>query len=110
MLDTLRSIVQEVSAATDLSAALKVVVTRIRNAMHSEVSSVYLYDADAKRYVLMATKGLNQSAVGQVSLGSSEGLVGLVGSREELVNVEDAPAHPRYVYLAETGEEKYHAF
>ena len=110
MLDTLRSIVQEVSAASDLSAALKVVVTRIRNAMHSEVSSVYLYDADAKRYVLMATKGLNQNAVGQVSLGSSEGLVGLVGSREELVNIEDAPAHPRYVYLAETGEEKYHAF
>lgn len=110
MLDTLRSIVQEVSAATDLSAALKVVVTRIRNAMHSEVSSVYLYDAETKRYVLMATKGLNQDAVGRVSLGSSEGLVGLVGSREELLNTEDAPGHPRYVYLSETGEEKYHSF
>jgi phosphotransferase system enzyme I (PtsP) len=110
MLDILRSIVQEVSAAKDLSHALEVVVTRIRNAMHTEVSSVYLYDAEAKRYFLMATKGLNQRAVGKVSLGSSEGLVGLVGSREELVNVEDAPAHPRYVYLSETGEEKYYAF
>ena len=110
MLDTLRSIVQEVSAATDLSDALKVVVTRIRNAMRTEVSSVYLYDAETKRYSLMATKGLNQNAVGNVSLATSQGLVGLVGSREELVNTEDAPAHPRYHYLSETGEEKYHSF
>jgi phosphotransferase system enzyme I (PtsP) len=102
--------VQEVSAATDLSDALKVVVTRIRNAMHTEVSSVYLYDSEAKRYSLMATKGLNQDAVGKVSLGSSQGLVGLVGSREELINTEDAPGHPRYHYLSETGEEKYHSF
>ncbi len=110
MLDTLRSIVQEVSAATDLSDALKVVVTRIRNAMRTEVSSVYLYDPETKRYSLMATKGLNQDAVGKVSLASSQGLVGLVGSREELINTEDAPAHPRYFYLSETGEEKYHSF
>jgi len=110
MLDTLRSIVQEVSAATDLSSALKVVVTRIRNAMRTEVSSVYLYDPESKRYSLMATKGLNQDAVGKVSLASSQGLVGLVGSREELINTEDAPAHPRYFYLSETGEEKYHSF
>jgi phosphotransferase system enzyme I (PtsP) len=110
MLDTLRSIVQEVSAATDLSDALKVVVTRIRNAMHTEVSSVYLYDADTKRYSLMATKGLNQDAIGKVSLASSQGLVGLVGSREELINTENAPAHPRYHYLSETGEEKYYSF
>lgn len=110
MLDTLRSIVQEVSAATDLSDALKVVVTRIRNAMRTEVSSVYLYNPDEKRYVLMATKGLNQQAVGQVSLNSSQGLVGLVGTREEPINTEDAPAHPKYFYLSETGEEKYHSF
>ncbi|MBL4799078.1 MAG: phosphoenolpyruvate--protein phosphotransferase [Oleispira sp.] len=110
MLDTLRSIVQEVSAATDLSSALEVVVTRIRNAMRTEVSSVYLYDSESKRYSLMATKGLNQNAVGNVSLATSQGLVGLVGSREELINTEDAPAHPRYHYLSETGEEKYHAF
>lgn len=110
MLDTLRSIVQEVSAATGLDEALKVVVTRIRNAMRTEVSSVYLYDPETKRYALMATKGLNQNAVGKVSLATSQGLVGLVGSREELINTEDAPAHPRYYYLSETGEEKYHSF
>ncbi|HEY1030111.1 MAG TPA: phosphoenolpyruvate--protein phosphotransferase, partial [Pseudomonas sp.] len=39
-----------------------------------------------------------------------EGLVGLVGSREEPLNLEDAASHPRYRYFAETGEERYASF
>ncbi|MCA6062082.1 phosphoenolpyruvate--protein phosphotransferase [Thalassolituus marinus] len=110
MLDILRRIVQEVSAATDLSDALKVVVARIREAMATEVCSVYLYDSDAKRYVLMATEGLKQEAVGRVSLSSSQGLVGLVGSREEPINVDNAPEHPRFHFLSETGEDPFLSF
>ena len=110
MLDILRRIVQEVSAATDLSDALKVVVARIREAMATEVCSVYLYDADAKRYVLMATEGLKQEAVGRVSLSSSQGLVGLVGSREEPINVDNAPEHTRFHFLSETGEDPFLSF
>ena len=79
MLDILRRIVQEVSSATDISDALKVVVARIREAMRTEVCSVYLYDPESQRYVLMATEGLKQEAVGRVSLSPSQGLVGLVG-------------------------------
>jgi len=110
MLDILRRIVQEVSSATDLSDALKVVVARIREAMHTEVCSVYLYDPESKRYVLMATEGLNQDAVGKVSLMSSQGLVGLVGTREEPLNIDNAPAHPRFQFLPETGEDPFLSF
>ncbi len=110
MLDILRRIVQEVSSATDLTDALKVVVARIREAMHTEVCSVYLFDPDSKRYVLMATEGLKQEAVGRVSLSSSQGLVGLVGSREEPINVDNAPAHPKFHFLSETGEDPFLSF
>ena len=110
MLDILRRIVQEVSSAPDLSDALKVVVARIREAMRTEVCSVYLFDPDSKRYVLMATEGLKQEAVGRVSLSSSQGLVGLVGSREEPINVDNAPAHPRFHFLSETGEDPFLSF
>lgn len=110
MLDILRRIVQEVSSATDLSDALKVVVARIREAMKTEVCSVYLFDPDSERYVLMATEGLNQEAVGRVSLGSEQGLVGWVGSREEPINVDNAPAHPRFHFLSETGEDPFLSF
>ncbi len=110
MLDILRRIVQEVSSATDLSDALQLVVQRIRTAMHTEVCSVYLYDNDSRRYVLMATEGLKQEAVGKVGLHTSQGLVGLVGAREEPLNVDNAPSHPHYFYLSETGEEEFLSF
>ena len=110
MLNTLRTIVQEVSAAPDLQAALQIIVRRVRSAMNTEVCSVYLYDEEHILYTLMASEGLNASAVGQVTLTPSEGLVGLVGSREEPINLEDASKHPRYLYIQETGEERFHSF
>ncbi len=106
----LRTISQEVNAAKDLPAALAIIVKQVRVAMNSHVCSVYLYEADSDRYVLMATEGLNQRSVGKVSMASKEGLVGLVGSRAETVTLEDAASHPRYLYFPETGEERYASF
>ncbi|AKO51617.1 phosphoenolpyruvate-protein phosphotransferase [Marinobacter psychrophilus] len=110
MLSTLRTIVQEVNSARDLQEALSIIVSRVQKAMNTEVCSVYLLDPATNRYVLMATEGLYRKAVGRVSLGYSEGLVGLVGSREEPINLEDAPSHPRYRYFPETGEERFRSF
>jgi len=110
MLDTLRRIVQEVNLAEDLSSALGVMVLRIKESMGTEVCSIYLFDQKSNQYYLMATQGLNQSAVGQSRLGYSEGLVGHVGQREEPINLEDAASHPKFQYLPETGEDAFKAF
>src|SRR5690606_20614283 len=110
MLSILRSLVQEVNGARDLQEALDIIVSRVQNAMGTEVCSVYLLDPASNRYILMATEGLYREAVGQVSLAYSEGLIGLVGSREEPINLEDAPSHPRYRYFPETGEERFRSF
>lgn len=110
MLNTLRKIVQEVNAAKDLKAALSIIVQRVKEAMGSQVCSVYLLDPETNRFMLMATDGLNKRSIGKVSMAPSEGLVGLVGSREEPLNLEDAASHPRYRYFAETGEERYASF
>ncbi|MCW7555636.1 phosphoenolpyruvate--protein phosphotransferase [Endozoicomonas gorgoniicola] len=110
MLNTLRTIVQEVSAASDLRAALQIIVQRVRDTMKTDVCSVYLFDQEQSEYTLSATEGLNPSAVGVVKMTQSEGLVGQVGLREEPINLEDAAAHPRFLYIKETGEERYHSF
>lgn len=110
MLNTLRKIVQEVNSAKDLKTALGIIVLRVKEAMGSQVCSVYLLDPDSNRFVLMATEGLNKRSIGKVSMAPNEGLVGLVGTREEPLNLEDAAAHPRYRYFAETGEERFASF
>ncbi|MGH8352104.1 MAG: phosphoenolpyruvate--protein phosphotransferase [Pseudomonas sp.] len=110
MLNTLRKIVQEVNAAKDLKAALAIIVQRVKEAMGSQVCSVYLLDPETNRFVLMATEGLNKRSIGRVSMAPNEGLVGLVGTREEPLNLEHAADHPRYRYFAETGEERYASF
>ncbi|HEY7884388.1 MAG TPA: phosphoenolpyruvate--protein phosphotransferase [Cellvibrionaceae bacterium] len=109
MLNSLRSIVQEVNAARDLQKALAIIVTRVKKAMQTQVCSVYLRNPEHD-YVLMATDGLKQESVGRVRLRASEGLVGRVVTREEPVNLEDAESHPSYQYFPETGEERFSSF
>ncbi len=110
MLERLREIVQEVNTAKDLQSALNVIVSRVRDAMNTQVCSVYLLDSEINSHVLMATEGLKKSAVGHVSLQLGEGLVGLVARNAEPVNLQDAQSHPSYHYLSETGEEQFSSF
>ena len=110
MLEELRRVVQEVSAVSDLTRALKIIVDRTQAIMASEVCSVYLFDEKSKRYVFRATRGLNQQVVGKVSLGEGEGLVGYVAERAEPVNIENVSVHPRNQHIAEIGEDALNSF
>ena len=110
MLEILYRIVQEVNAATDLRQALNIIVDRVAAATASDVCSVYLVTEDHATLTLMATRGLNPDAAGQVRLQLHEGLVGLVAEREEPINLGDPELHPRFRYVPETGEERFHAF
>jgi len=110
MLETLHRIVKEVNAAPDLEKALSTIVTLVKQAIDCDVCSVYLTDPDSRAHVLAATDGLRQEAVGKVALPLGRGLVGLVAERAESLNVSDAPAHPRYLRITETGEINYRGF
>ncbi len=110
MLEILRLIVQEVSAARDLQGALNVIVGRVKSAMTVDACSVFLADKAAREYVLMATDGLNPEFIGGTRLGEGEGLVSMVAQREEPLNLEDAPAHPRYRFFPGTQASHFHAF
>ena len=110
MLETLRRIVQDVSAAPDLPSALAITVNQIRDAMHVAACTLYLADEDNREYVLMATAGLNPRAVGRVRLNRQQGLIGLVAERQEPLNLEDAARHPRFHLVQDVDKEEYHAF
>ncbi|KZX56117.1 phosphoenolpyruvate--protein phosphotransferase [Halioglobus sp. HI00S01] len=110
MLETLRHVVQEVNAAPNLAAALEIIVSRVRDAMDTEVCSVYLRDPAEERFVFRATEGLNKDQIGVASLAPGEGLVGTVAQREEPLNLENAENHPAFRFFPDLGEEAYHSF
>ncbi|HRX70173.1 MAG: phosphoenolpyruvate--protein phosphotransferase [Candidatus Competibacteraceae bacterium] len=110
MLDILRRIVQDINATRNLSEALNLIVVEVKGAIHTDVCSVYMTDHTRGEHVLMATDGLRPGAVGKVRLKFDQGLTGLAASRAEPVNVDNAPAHPAFRYIAATGEAPFHGF
>src|SRR6202008_4250034 len=76
--------------------------------MVAEVCSVYVLRVDGT-LELYATEGLNKEAVHQTVLRQDEGLVGLVASEANPINLSEAQDHPAFSYRPETGEESYHS-
>ncbi|MFJ1269655.1 phosphoenolpyruvate--protein phosphotransferase [Legionella lytica] len=110
MLKVLKRIVQEVTAAQQLSEALGILVQQINKAINAEAVSVYLIDTKHAEYVLIATEGLNKQAESRVRVSLDSGLIGQVGRREEPINLEDAPSHPDFYHHSLLGEERFKAF
>jgi phosphotransferase system enzyme I (PtsP) len=110
MLSQLRRIVQDVAQEPVLNNALAGLVSNVKNALKTECCSVYLADYQQQHFMLMATDGLNPEAVGQISIGFSEGLIGWVGQREEPINLAEAHLHPRFKVTPEVSEDRFSAF
>lgn len=109
-IQTIQSIVQSINYSTDLSEALDGLVYAIHRALDVDVCSIYLHDEKAQNYKLMATHGLNPDAVGKVSIGYDEGLVGFVAERFEPVNIGNARKHPRFKFIPDAKEEDFLSF
>ena len=109
-LDLLADISTLISQSHDLQETLDSIVATVVERMQTEVCSIYILDRKKSRLTLWATKGLDPESVGKVSMGTSEGLTGLVIERMKPVMVADTLAHPRYKYFPETHEEHFHSF
>lgn len=110
MLKILKRIVQEVTTANHLADALSILVRRVQKAVSADAVSVYLIDNKHAEYVLIATEGLNKLAESRVRVGLDSGLIGLVGRREEPINIENALAHPDFHRNSLINEEHLNAF
>jgi phosphotransferase system enzyme I (PtsP) len=106
LLRRLREVMAEPVSAQD---RLDRIVVLIAANMVAEVCSVYVLRVDGT-LELYATEGLNKEAVHQTVMRIDEGLVGLVASQANAINLQDAQTHPAFAYRPETGEEIYHSF
>src|ERR687897_2270215 len=99
-----------ISHSHDLQETLESIVATVAERMQTEVCSIYILDRKKNRLTLWATMGLDPESVGKVSMGTGEGLTGLVIEKMKPVMVVDALKHPRYKYFPETHEERFHSF
>ena len=106
LLRRLREVMAEPVSAQD---RLDKIVVLIAANMVAEVCSVYVLRVDGT-LELYATEGLKREAVHKTVLKADEGLVGLVASEANPINLSDAQSHPAFSYRPETGEEIYHSF
>ncbi len=110
MLSTLRKIVQQVALRSHFADAVRYLVSEVKEAMHTDVCSIFLLTPNDRGYQLAATDGLNPEQVGNALLERDQGVVGLVGRRAEPINLDDASDHPDFYFLAGSGEEAFKAF
>jgi phosphotransferase system enzyme I (PtsP) len=106
LLRRLREVMAEPVSAQD---RLDKIVVLIAANMVAEVCSVYVLRVDGT-LELYATEGLNREAVHQTVLRQDEGLVGLVASEANPINLSEAQSHPAFAFRPETGEEIYRSF
>ncbi|WP_187334376.1 phosphoenolpyruvate--protein phosphotransferase [Novosphingopyxis iocasae] len=96
------------ASRTHAQGKLNHVVDIIGEALDSEVCSIYLLREGALE--LYATRGLNPEAVHVTRLARGEGLVGTIAENNDTLNLAEAATHPNFLYMPETGEEKFHSF
>jgi len=107
LLDRITRVIGE---SHDFRATVDNIVSMVKEEMNTDVCSLYLYDEEKHRLVLVATEGLDITAIGKVTMKPSEGLTGLVFESMTPLVVQDAHEHPRYRYFPVTREEKFKTF
>lgn len=110
MIETLRRIVQEATAATDFPNALTLAVTRIRDTLESATCIIYLADQEHRELVFGAGVGLNAATGSHTRRSDRQGLLGWIADRQEILNLADARQHPHYQPIAQINEQACPAF
>jgi two-component sensor histidine kinase/putative methionine-R-sulfoxide reductase with GAF domain len=108
-LAAVREISRAINAAWDLETTLDLITRTTARVMNMDSCSIYLAAPAGTHLVLAATSGLDPSAVGEARLKLGQGLTGWAAARGEPVALDEAADDPRFKYLPETGETRFHS-
>jgi phosphoenolpyruvate-protein phosphotransferase len=105
----LTRIVQAAAEADSPAVQVKLIVDGIQREMDVDVCTLYLTD-DRSDMALVASHGLGDGAIGRAVIPRGQGLVGSVAETRHPINVVDPAAHPAFLYVPGSGEERYCSF
>jgi phosphotransferase system enzyme I (PtsP) len=108
MIHRLQRIVQEVNRAPGIDRALLLITESLTRDLNADACTIYLAQKDEPgTLVLQASSGLNPDIVGKVRRRLGEGLMGTIAARAEAMNLSNAPEHPKFMLVPESGEMEY---
>ena len=109
-LDQLRFIHQVARLATTARTwdeLLETVVDGTRDALHADVSSLYLLDRDGAYLTLAATNGLDRFQIGRARVPFGEGVTGSVAQTQLPLVIPDVKEDPRFLWVRGIDQRRF---
>jgi len=110
MLDILRDIIEKCSYSNELPEFLDIIVHEINTILKIEASAIFLLDKKSNNYILAAQNGFKLNIIKPIVIPKDSGLIGLIGNKKEVINLEKAISHPSYLFLKDLNEDTFNGF
>ena len=86
---------------------LETVVDGTRDALHADVTSLYLLDRDGLYLTLAATTGLDRFQIGRARVPYGEGVTGRVAASREPLVIPDVGSDPRFLWVRGLDQRRF---
>ena len=86
---------------------LETIVDETRDALHGDVSSLYLLDRDGVHLTLAATNGLDRYQIGRARVPFGEGVTGRVAASREPMRIADVRHDPRFLWVRGIDQRRF---
>jgi signal transduction histidine kinase len=86
---------------------LETVVDETRDALHADVSSLYLLDRDGAYLTLAATNGLDRFQIGRARVPFGEGVTGRVAQSRRPIVIRDIKEDPRFLWVRGIDQRRF---
>jgi signal transduction protein with GAF and PtsI domain len=95
----IRDVARLATTARTWDELLETVVDGTRDALHADVSSLYLLDRDGAYLTLAATNGLDRFQIGRARVPFGEGVTGSVAASQRPLVIPDVKEDPRFLWV-----------
>jgi signal transduction histidine kinase len=103
----LHQVVRLATTARTWDELLETVVDQTRDALHADVSSLYLLDRDEPTLTLAATNGLDKYQIGRAKVPLGEGVTGRVAASRQPEIIPDVPSDPRFLWVRGIDQKRF---
>jgi signal transduction histidine kinase len=103
----LHRVARLVTTARTWDELLETIVDETRDALHGDVSSLYLLDRDGSRLTLAATNGLDRYQIGRARVPFGEGVTGRVAAERIPMVIPNARDDPHFLWVRGIDQRRY---